>query len=85
MHGRDGPVAWPTHSPDLSSIYFFLFWRGVFLEALIWETPTGSEENLNAKLSFAAATVRDILGIIERAPQSLTRRCQACIDVGATF
>lgn len=77
--GRGGPVAWPARSPDLSSIDFFLWGH---LKALVYETPIDSDEDLIARLSIAAATVRETPGIFEKVRQSLTKRYQACIDVG---
>lgn len=77
--GRGGPVAWPPRSPDLSSLDFFL-WG--YLKSIVYETPLDSDEDLVARLSEAAARVREIPGIFERVRQSFHRRCQACISVG---
>ncbi|CAL1283080.1 unnamed protein product, partial [Larinioides sclopetarius] len=52
------------------------------LKHLVYETPVDSVEDLVARLSVAAAGVREIPGIFERVRQSLHRRCQECIDTG---
>lgn len=77
--GRGGPVRWPPRSPDLSSIDYFLWGH---LKAIIYETPVDSIEDLVARLSIAAASVREMPGIFGTVRQSLLRRYQACITVG---
>lgn len=77
--GRGGPVPWPPRSPDLSSLDYFLWGH---LKHLVYETPVDSDEDLVARISVAAACVREIPGIFERVRQSLHRRCQACIHTG---
>ena len=77
--GRGGPIAWPPRSPDLSCLDFFL-WG--YLKSLVYDTPLESEEELVARISAAAAEVRDMPGLFERVRQSLHRRCETCIQVG---
>ncbi|GBM62951.1 hypothetical protein AVEN_160231-1 [Araneus ventricosus] len=77
--GNDGPVSWPPRSPDLSSLDYFLWGH---LKSLVYATPVDSGEDLVARISVAAARVREIPGIFESVRQSLHRRCQACINVG---
>ncbi|GBM14755.1 hypothetical protein AVEN_72022-1 [Araneus ventricosus] len=74
--GRGGPVPWPPRSPDLLNLDYFL-WG--YLESIVYETPVDSDEDLVARISVAAASVRKIPGIYECVRQSLHRRCQACI------
>ncbi|GBM81472.1 hypothetical protein AVEN_163630-1 [Araneus ventricosus] len=77
--GRGGPVPWPSRSPDLSSLDYFL-WE--HLESLIYVTLVDSEEDLVARIFVAAARVHEIPGIFESVLQSLHQHCQACVTVG---
>ncbi|GBM89233.1 hypothetical protein AVEN_45275-1 [Araneus ventricosus] len=77
--GRGGPVPWPPRSPDLSRLNYFL-WE--HLKSLVYANPVDSEEDLVARISIAAARVREIPGIFESERQSLHRCCQALITVG---
>ncbi|GBO28251.1 hypothetical protein AVEN_44638-1 [Araneus ventricosus] len=66
--GRGGPVPWPPRSPDLSRLNYFL-WE--HLKSLVYANPVDSEEDLVARISIAAARVREIPGIFESVRQSL--------------
>ncbi|GBM80445.1 hypothetical protein AVEN_83032-1 [Araneus ventricosus] len=77
--GLGGPVAWPSRFPDLSSLDYFL-WE--HLKSLVYATLVDSDEDLVARISVAAARVREIPGVFESVRQLLHRRCQACITVG---
>ncbi|GFX23247.1 uncharacterized protein TNCV_4560291 [Trichonephila clavipes] len=72
--GPGGPVPWPPHSPDLSSLGYFLWGH---LKNLVYETPLDSDEDGVVRISEVAARVREIPGIPQRARQSLHRRCIA--------
>ncbi|GFX08071.1 transposable element Tcb1 transposase [Trichonephila clavipes] len=74
--GRGGPVAWPPRSPDLSPQDFFL-WGA--MKGLVYDTPVVSEMDLVARISIAAARIREMLGVFEDVRQSMSRRCRACI------
>ena len=65
--GRDGPMAWPPRSPDVTPMNFFL-WDHI--KALIYTSPVDSEEDFIARIVEAATY------IFERTRQSLLRRCQ---------
>ena len=77
--GRGGPVPWPPRSSDLSSRDYFLWGH---LKNLVYATPFDSDKELVARISEAAARVREIPSIFERVRQSLHRRCQAFITAG---
>ncbi|GBN39311.1 hypothetical protein AVEN_54364-1 [Araneus ventricosus] len=51
------------------------------LKAIIYETPVDSIEDVVARLSIAAANVREMPGIIGTVCQPFLRRYQACINV----
>lgn len=74
--GRGGPVAWPPRSPDLSPLDFFL-WGA--MKSLVYDTPVNSAVDLVARISIAAATIRETPGIFEHVRSSMSRRCRACI------
>ena len=50
--GRNGPVAWPARSPDMTPLASFLW--GV-MKALVYETPVDSEEDLVTRIVAAVA------------------------------
>ncbi|GFX43429.1 transposable element Tcb1 transposase [Trichonephila clavipes] len=74
--GRGGPVTWPPRSPDLSPLDLFL-WGA--MKGLVYDTPVVSEMNLVARISIAAARIREMPGVFEDVRQSMPRRCRACI------
>ncbi|GFW20651.1 uncharacterized protein TNCV_1048741 [Trichonephila clavipes] len=53
-----------------------------YLENLVYATPLASHEDLVARISEAAARVREIHGTFEHVRQSLHGRSQACIVTG---
>ncbi|GBN38300.1 hypothetical protein AVEN_243123-1 [Araneus ventricosus] len=69
--GRGGPVSWPPFSSDLLSKDSFLWGHH---KALICESPIYLD--LIARLSIAAATIRETPGVFERVHQPLARRWQ---------
>ena len=75
--GRGGPVAWPARSPDLNPLDFFL-WG--YLKSLVYETPVRNEEDLLAKIMASCTHVEAIPGIFQRVRESMTRRCNLCIE-----
>ncbi|GBM70468.1 hypothetical protein AVEN_188216-1 [Araneus ventricosus] len=77
--GRGGPVPWPSRSPELSSLDYFL-WGHV--KSLVHATPVNSDEDLVARISVAAARVLETSVIFERVRQSLHRHCHTCISGG---
>ncbi|GFX82535.1 DUF4817 domain-containing protein [Trichonephila clavipes] len=74
--GRGGPVVWPPRSPDLSPLDFYL-WGA--MKGLVYDTPVVSEMDLVARISIAAARIREMPGVFEDVRQSMSRRCRACI------
>lgn len=81
--GRGGPTPWPARSPDLSCLDFFLWGH---LKSLVYESPIDSDEDLVARISVAAGTIRETPDMFENVRQSLYRRCNACITAcGRSF
>ena len=78
--GRGGPVAWPPRSPDLSPLDFFLWGH---MKSLIYDDgPVDSAEDLVARISVAAANIREMPGVFANVRRSLRRRFQALVRVG---
>lgn len=78
--GRGGPIRWPPRSPDLSCLDFF-FWG--HMKSLIYDDgPVDSAEDLVARISVAAATIREMPGVFANVRRSIHRRVQACVRVG---
>ncbi|GBM63120.1 hypothetical protein AVEN_215625-1 [Araneus ventricosus] len=68
---RGGRTHWTAHSPDLSSLDFFL-WSN--LKSLVYESPINSGKDLVARISVAAGAVREMPGVFEKLCYSLCRR-----------
>ena len=68
--GRDGTIAWPPGSSDLSPVGFFL-WG--FLQEIVYETPVETPEDLVGRIVEAAGCVRDTPDIFEKVRNSLQR------------
>ena len=70
--GISGPTAWPTRSPDLTCLDFFLWYN---MKSMVYETDIDSEEDLIARIVSAAAEVRETPGIFGMVRQNMARRC----------
>ncbi|GBM09277.1 hypothetical protein AVEN_116629-1 [Araneus ventricosus] len=68
--------------PDLPIYRVSITFLWGHLKSLVYAPPVDSDEDLFARISVAAARVRELPGIFESVRQSLHRRCQACIAVG---
>ena len=67
---RGGPVQWPSRSPDLTPMDFFIWGE---MKCLVYETPIDTPEELVSRVAKAAAIIRET--------QSFARGCQLCINV----
>ncbi|GFW42820.1 transposable element Tcb1 transposase [Trichonephila clavipes] len=63
-------------SLDLSPLDFFL-WGA--MKGLVYDAPVVSEMDLVARISIAAARIREMAGVFEDVRQSMSRRCRAYI------
>jgi hypothetical protein len=61
--GRDGPVAWPARSPDLTPLDFSLWGQ---IKSLVYETPVESVEDLIARITAAAEYIQTMPGIFHK-------------------
>ncbi|GBN42518.1 hypothetical protein AVEN_208829-1 [Araneus ventricosus] len=74
-HGR--PVAWPSRSPNLNPLNFFLLGH---MKSLMYETPVDSVEDVVARIIVTADKINTPPEIFERVHQSFLRRCELCND-----
>lgn len=77
--GRNGPVAWPARSPDLTPLDFYLWGH---MKTLVYETPIETEMELVGRIAVAAGDIAEDRRILSRWQGSLQRRCDLCIRVG---
>ena len=52
--GRDGPIAWPPHSPDITPLDFFL-WG--YVKDIVFRTKVTGLQDLKTRIQAAVATV----------------------------
>ena len=76
--GRGGPVSWPTRSPDMTPLDFFLWGT---MKDLVYATPVDSEEDLVARIVDAAALISERRGVFKAVRRSLHRRYVKCVEV----
>ncbi|KAE8747084.1 hypothetical protein FOCC_FOCC006222 [Frankliniella occidentalis] len=74
--GRDGPVAWPARSPDLTPPDFFL-WGHV--KNVVYETKPDTEEELRDRIEAAFRAVTP--ATLVRVQRQAVLRARHCIDV----
>lgn len=77
--GRNGPIAWPARSPDMSPLDFYLWGH---MKSMIYETPVESEMELVGRIVAAAGQIKDKHHeILPNVRDSLRRRYQLCVNV----
>ena len=76
-----GPVPWPTRSPDLAPLDYFL-WGS--MKALVYATPVTSEEDLIARVHGAIEILSRQPHLLDHVRAAQRHRCTLCIDVGGT-
>ncbi|GFT58391.1 hypothetical protein TNCV_2118921 [Trichonephila clavipes] len=52
--GRSGPIAWPPCATDLNLLDFFF---GDHMKSLVYETPVGTVEDINALIILASLDI----------------------------
>ena len=57
---KDGSVRWPSRSPDLTPMNFFLWGE---IKRLVYETSLDTEEELIARVAAAAMVILQTPGI----------------------
>lgn len=76
--GRNGPVAWPARSPDLTPLDFF-FWGA--MKDRVYATPVESELDLIGRIVVAAGDIAVIPNVFDSVRRSLLRRLEKCVEV----
>jgi hypothetical protein len=77
--GRGSPVSWPSRSPDLTPLDFYLW---VHLKTVVYATPVNDAEDLRERVQNDCQVIRDRNLVFERIRQSCVRRAQACVQNG---
>lgn len=76
--GRGGPRPWPTRSPDLNPLDFYLWGH---LKNLVYSTPVETREELLQRIMFHCEEIRNDHQKLWRVQQSSIRRARECIRV----
>jgi hypothetical protein len=76
--GRGGPVNWPTRSPDLNPLDFWL-WE--HLKALIYSAPMNDSEGLQERVENACQETWVKPGTFDRVSTSVRRRAESYIEM----
>lgn len=77
--GRNGPVAWPPRSPDLTPLDFFL-WGEV--KRRVYTRETNTVEELRQKIIEAFNSVKANEFVLGRLKDNLRRRAELCVHEG---
>ncbi|KAJ4449257.1 hypothetical protein ANN_00654 [Periplaneta americana] len=75
--GRGGSVSWPPRSPDLTPLIFA--WGQ--MPNLVYATPIESEDDLVPRIFAAAGEINENPAVFNRFRQSMSRRCNLCVQV----
>jgi hypothetical protein len=57
----------------------FFLWG--YMQGMVYETPVETQHDLAARIAVAAATIREMPGIIQRIQHNISRRCRICNKV----
>jgi len=74
--GRNRPVAWPPHSPDLNPIDFHI-WGHVKNE--VYSTTVTNVDELRESIVATFDAIRNRPGQLERVRESMMRRLNGCV------
>jgi hypothetical protein len=80
--GRASPVAWPSRSPDLNYLDYYL-WGQVRL--LVYEKKTNTRDTLLRRTSNAAEQIQNIPYVLETTTDSIIKRSRSIEFEGAQF
>lgn len=74
-----GPVAWPARSPDITPLDFYA-WG--YLKDVVYATTIDTREELIERIQQACHQLSQNRNQILAAINSITKRCQKCIEAG---
>jgi hypothetical protein len=77
--GCGGPITWPSHFPDLTSMHFFL-WG--YMQGPVYETSVEAQHDLVASIAVAGATIWEMPEIFQRIQHNIARQCRIRNEVG---
>ena len=77
--GHGGPVTWPTRSPDLTPLDYYLWSH---MKTLVYESKVESRAALRDRVLTSAEHIRNRPNNIGSAKQSLLMRAENCIAAG---
>lgn len=75
--GREGTIAWPPRSPDLTPLHYFLW--GTMKQEVYFDIPNNREQLLE-RIMRCADSLRDDRELIRRVTQQVALRATACIQ-----
>lgn len=75
--GRGGPVPWPSRSPDLTKIDFFL-WG--FIKDNVYQIPPTTREDMQNRIREAFRRID--VNTLRRVERSFQERLQSCLNAG---
>ncbi|KAJ4427803.1 hypothetical protein ANN_25456, partial [Periplaneta americana] len=71
--GRGGPIAWPSRSPDLNPLDFYLWGH---LKSLVYSSPMPDLESLRNRIVACSEDIRITRGVWDRVRRSMRHRCE---------
>lgn len=77
--GRNAPVNWPARSPDLNPMDFFLWGH---MKTIVYEREVNNIDELRARITAAADSIRENQNVFERVRDNWIRRCRVCVEFG---
>jgi hypothetical protein len=75
--GRQGPVAWPARSPDMTPLDYFLWGT---MKQRVYSTPIDSEADLQDRVLSCADAISNDPDMIRRATQQIVLRATLCLQ-----
>lgn len=73
--GRDGPIAWPARSPDLTPLDFYVWGRA---KELVYATEVPTREVLLQRIEMAFNKIKEEM-TLRTTTVEIRNRCRACI------
>lgn len=75
--GRGGPYSWPSRSPDLNPLDFFLWGH---LKSLVYATPIHTRDALLNRITLHCEAIRNDPGMLFQVQRGCLRRLRKCIE-----
>lgn len=75
--GRQGPVAWPARSPDMTPLDYFLWGT---MKQRVYSVPINTEEELRGRIVHCVNYIKNNPEMIRRATQQIAVRAGLCLQ-----